>query len=95
MATVLVLYALFSKADYSRRKASAFVGSGLVVAAGLAVLAANFDAAGLVAVLLSTGAGAIGGWVAGIGYARAGGNEMIPPGAVLREPEQPRGSRGR
>ena len=93
-ATALVLYALFSKDDYARRKGSAFVGTGLVVAAGLVVLIAGFDAAGLVSLLLSTGAGAAGGWVAGIGYARAGGNEMIPPGAVLRDPEQTQGSRG-
>lgn len=87
-ASALVLYALFSKDDYARRKALAFAGSGLALGAGLVVLVAGFDAAGLVSVLLSTGAGAIGGWVAGIGYARAGGDEMIPPGAVLREPRQ-------
>lgn len=87
-ATALVLYALFSKADYPRRKALAFLGSGIAVGAGIAVLLAGFDAAGLVSGLLSTGAGAVGGWVAGIGYARAGGDEMIPPGAVLREPRR-------
>jgi hypothetical protein len=94
-ATALVLYALFSKDDYAQRKVLAFVGSGLVLGAGLVVLVAGFDAAGLVSVLLSTGAGAIGGWVAGIGYARAGGDEMIPPGAVLRDPGQPQRSNGR
>lgn len=94
-ATGMVLYALFSKAAYSRRKALAFAGSGLAVGAGLVVLLAGFDAAGLASALLSTGAGAVGGWVAGIGYARAGGEEMIPPGAVLRDPAQQRGGRGR
>jgi hypothetical protein len=93
-ATVLVLYALFSSSAYSKRKLSGFAGSGAALLAGLVVLIAGFDAAGLVAALLSTGAGAAGGWVAGIGYARAGGNEMIPPGAVLRrEPQPPEKSR--
>ncbi len=94
VAALGVLYALFSRDDYRRRRVAAFAGAGLVFGAGLVVLVAGFDMAGLVAALLSTGAGAIGGWVAGIGYARAGGNEMIPPGAVLREPEptQDRGS---
>jgi len=94
-ATALVLYSLFSKAPYSRRKVFAFVGSGLALGAGFAVLIPGFDAAGLVALVLSTGAGAVGGWVAGIGYARAGGEEMIPPGAVLRQPEPSRGRRRR
>lgn len=95
-ATVLVLAALFSKSDYSKRKLSGFAGSGVALLAGLVILIAGFDAAGLVAALLSTGSGAAGGWVAGIGYARAGGNEMIPPGAVLRqEPQTPERSRKR
>jgi hypothetical protein len=95
VATALVLYALFSGAAYARRKTAAFAGAGAALGAGLAVLIAGFDGAGLVAVSLSTGAGAIGGWVAGIGYARAGGNEMIPPGAVLREPDQGSSNTGR
>jgi hypothetical protein len=98
VATALVLYSMFSKADYPQRKLSGHAGAGMVLVAGLAVLIAGFDAAGLVAALLSTGAGAAGGWVAGIGYARAGGDEMIPPGAVLRqepaESERPRRGRG-
>lgn len=93
-ATALVLYALFSKSDYSKRKLSGFAGSGVALLAGLVVLIAGFDAAGLVAALLSTGAGAAGGWVAGIGYARAGGNEMIPPGTILLQPDSS-GSRRR
>lgn len=93
-AAALVLYALFSKATYHRRTLLAFTGSGLVIAGGLVVLIAGFDTAGLVSALLSTGAGAIGGWVGGIGYARAGGGEMIPPGAVLREPVQTQSGRG-
>ena len=87
-ATALVLYALFAKADYSRRYAFGVTGCALSLFAGAFVLLGDFDGAGLVCALISAGSGAIGGWVAGIGYARAGGNEMIPPGAVLREPEQ-------
>lgn len=92
-ATALVLYALYAKADYRRRRAAALAGAALVALAGIAILVAGFDLAGFVCVLLSTGAGAVGGWVAGIGYARAGGDEMIPPGAVIRAPEQGRGRR--
>jgi hypothetical protein len=36
----------------------------------------------VVVALVSTLAGAAGGWTAGMGHARAGGDEMIPPGAA-------------
>jgi hypothetical protein len=36
----------------------------------------------VVVALVSTLAGAAGGWTAGTGHARAGGDEMIPPGAA-------------
>lgn len=88
VAAALVLYALFAKADYAWRLVVGIAGCVLSLLAGAVVLAGDFDGAGLVCALISAGSGALGGWVAGIGYARAGGNEMIPPGAVLREPEQ-------
>lgn len=87
-ATALVLYALFSKASYAWRLLLGLVGIALAALSGAVVLVADFGAEGLACALISAGSGALGGWVAGIGYARAGGNEMIPPGAVLREPEQ-------
>lgn len=88
VAAALVLYALFAKADYAQRRAAGAGGCALSLLAGAVVLVGDFDDAGLACALISAGSGALGGWVAGIGYARAGGNEMIPPGAVLREPEQ-------
>ena len=88
LAAVLVLYALFSRTSYGIRRAVGVAGGVISFLAGMLVLAGDFDGAGLVCALISAGSCAVGGWVAGIGYARAGGNEMIPPGAVLREPEQ-------
>ena len=56
----------------------------LVGVPGLALLAADFDLILVVVALVSTLAGAAGGWTAGVGYARAGGDEMLPPGAAAR-----------
>ena len=90
IATVLVLYALYAtKADYGRRRSAVFVSAALALAAGLLVLAADPDGLGLAGALVSTLSGAVGGWVSGFGYARAGGNERIPPGSTIR-PSQPR-----
>ena len=90
ISTALVLYALYAtNADYGRRRRAVFVSAALALAAGLLVLAADPDGLGLVGALVSTLSGAVGGWVSGFGYARAGGNEMIPPGSTIR-PSQPR-----
>ena len=90
MATALVLYALYTtSAAYERRRRAALASAALALVAGLLVLAADPDGLGLVGALVSTLSGAVGGWVSGFGYARAGGNEMIPPGSTIR-PRQPR-----
>jgi hypothetical protein len=90
VATGLVIYALYSKnADFDRRLRLAVVGAVLAALAGLGVVATDFDPLGVLGALISTLAAAIGGYVSGSGYARAGGNDMIPPGADI----QPRRSR--
>jgi hypothetical protein len=87
-ATGLVIFALYTKrADFERRRRLALVGSGLAVLAGLAVVVTGFDPLGVAGVLISTVSGAIGGYVGGSGYARAGGDEMIPPGGEIRRRE--------
>ena len=52
--------------------------------AGLGVVVTDFDALGIAGALISTLSGAIGGYVSGAGYARAGGDDMIPPGAEIQ-----------
>jgi hypothetical protein len=90
VATGLVIYALYSRnADFERRRNLAVVGAVLAVVAGLAVVATDFDLLGVLGAVISSLAAAVGGYVSGAGYARAGGDEMIPPGAEI----QPRGLR--
>ena len=84
-ASGLVLYALFARdADFERRRNLVLVGAAIAVVAGLAVLLSDFDPLAIIGALASTTAAALAGWVGGVGYSRAGGEEMIPPGAVLR-----------
>ncbi len=83
VAAALVLYALFAGgAEVRRRRRLVLVAALLVGVTGLALLAADFDPILVVVALVSTLAGAAGGWTAGMGHARAGGDEMIPPGAA-------------
>ncbi len=85
VATTLVLYALFAGgADFSRRRDLVLAGAAFAVVAGLAVLLSAFEPLAIVGALVSTVAAALAGWVGGIGYSRAGGDDMIPPGAALR-----------
>ena len=95
IATGLVIYALYSKnADFDRRLRLAIVGAVLAALAGLGVIVTDFDPLGVLGALVSTLAAAIGGYASGAGYARAGGNDMIPPGADI-QPRRPRGERRR
>jgi hypothetical protein len=92
IATGLVIYALYSKnADFNRRLRLAIVGAVLATLAGVGVVVTNFDPLGVLGAFVSTLAAAIGGYVSGAGYARAGGNDMIPPGTAI----QPRRTRSR
>ena len=87
VAAVLVLYAIFStRADFDRRQNLVLVGAALAIVAGLAVLVSDFEPLAIIGALISTVAAALAGWVAGLGYSRAGGDDMIPPGAVRRPP---------
>jgi hypothetical protein len=92
-ATLLVVFALYSrKAGLGRRQRLGALGAGLAVLAGAGLILSDPDVVGIVAVLISAVSGALAGWVGGAGgYARAGGDEMIPPGAVV----VPRGPRRR
>jgi hypothetical protein len=84
-ASGLVLYALFSgDAGFERRRNLVLAGAALALAAGLVVIVADFEPLAVVGALVSTAAAALAGWVAGVGYSRAGGDDMIPPGAVRR-----------
>lgn len=90
-AVVLVIMALYSKGtDPSRRWRLGLAGAGLAVLAGIGLVLSDPDAVGIAAVLISTVSAALAGWVGGAGgYARAGGDEMIPPGSTIR-PREPR-----
>ena len=90
-AAVLVVFALYSKGvGAPRRWRLGLAGAGLALLAGVGLVLSDPDGVGVAAALISTVAGALGGWVGGAGgYARAGGDEMIPPGSTI----QPRGHR--
>lgn len=89
-ATALVIYALYyTGADFARRRRAVLLAGALVLLAGLGVVATGFDPLGVAGALVSTLSGAAGGWVSGAGYARAGGDDLIPPGATI----VPRGPR--
>lgn len=91
VAAILVILALYSKSmDPSRRRRLGLLGGGLALLAGIGLVLSDPDAVGIVAALISAVSGALAGWVGGAGgYARAGGDEMIPPGSTIR----PRGPR--
>ena len=90
VTTALVLYGLFSTgSDFATRQRVVLIGGAVAVGAGIAVFMTGPSVVGIVGLLVMAIAGAAGGWAAGIGYARAGGDDMIPPGATIRR----RGSR--
>ncbi|MDP9426962.1 MAG: hypothetical protein M3P37_13280 [Actinomycetota bacterium] len=94
VATALVLYALYAtRAYYGRRRSAAFASAALALVAGLLVLVSDPDPLGIAGALVSTLSGAVGGWISGFGYARAGGNEMIPPGSTIRPSQSRRRTR--
>jgi hypothetical protein len=88
LATGLVVVALYSKgADFKLRRNLVLAGAALAVLAGLGVAVTDPDLLGVLGALISTLSGAIGGYVSGAGYARAGGDDMIPPGSRIRRRE--------
>ena len=85
-AAALLLYALFARETrMDRTRRAVLLAAVLVGVPGLALLVADFDLVRLFVALVSTLAGAAAGWTAGIGHARAGGDDMIPPGAVPKK----------
>jgi len=87
-ATGLVIFALYTRGvEFERRRNLVYAGAALAVLAGLGVVSTDPDPLGLGGALISTASGAIGGYVSGAGYARAGGDDMIPPGSEIRRRE--------
>jgi hypothetical protein len=58
-----------------------------MVAPGGIVLAFSGETLVVIGAVISAVAGAAAGWTGGIGYARAGGDDMIPPGATIKRRE--------
>jgi hypothetical protein len=86
----LLLYALFARGqDLRRRRLALLLAAALSVLSGAITFVVDFDQIALLGALISSASGAAGGYVGGIGYARAGGDAMIPPGSTIR----PRGTR--
>jgi hypothetical protein len=81
----LLLYALFATgSSFKRRQLMALLAACIATLSAALVLLLGFDILPL-GVLFSTVAATIGGLAGGVGYARAGGDEMIPPGAAREE----------
>ena len=94
LATGLVVFALYSRgANFERRRRLVYAGAAIAVLAGLGIVATDQDPLGVGGALISTLSGAIGGYVRGSGYARAGGDDMIPPGSEIQRREPRRKSR--
>lgn len=83
LATVIVLFSLnLRDANFQQRRRIAAAGAALALLAGLLVMLTGFDPLGVAGVVISTASATLGGWVGGFGYARAGGDEMLPPEAT-------------
>ena len=81
VAGLLLTYAVFpGNPDFHRRRQLVLISALLTGATGLVLLAFNFSWLQVFVAVVATLAGTAGGWTAGIGHARAGGEEMLPPG---------------
>ncbi|QYJ15151.1 hypothetical protein Rxycam_00965 [Rubrobacter xylanophilus DSM 9941] len=80
LSGVLLLYALFA-GDARRARRAVGAAALLALVSGGFVLALDGSWLAVASVVVSALSGAAAGWVAGFGYARAGGKEMLPPGA--------------
>lgn len=88
ISSSLILYALFSD-DPERGRKSVLVAAVLAALVGGVVLVSSGEALVIIGAVVSAVAGTAAGWTAGIGYARAGGDARIPPGATIK-PREPR-----
>ena len=79
-SSLLLVYAIFpGKPDGPQRQRLVLISAGLTGVTALILLILNFSLLQLFLLVVATLAGAAAGWTAGIGYARAGGEEMLPP----------------
>ncbi|MGI8650687.1 MAG: hypothetical protein ACR2KW_09965 [Rubrobacter sp.] len=92
VSSALILYALFSPETEKGRKA-VMVAAILALIGGVLLLVLDGTGLVIIGAIVSAVAGAAGGWTAGFGYARAGGAEMLPPGAT-EKPRARRAGRG-
>ncbi len=77
---LLLTYAVFpGKPGRKQRQTLVLASAALTGVTGLVLLAANFSFLQVFVAVVAVLAGAAAGWTAGIGYARAGGEEMLPP----------------
>ena len=78
---LLLAYAVFpGKLNTQQRRKLVLISAALTGTTGLVLLAFDFSLLQVFVAVVATLAGAAGGWTAGIGHARAGGEEMLPPG---------------
>jgi hypothetical protein len=85
----LLLYALFATGqDLKRRRWIVLLAVVISILSGAVALVLGFDLLLLLGAVFCTAAATIGGFVGGIGYTRAGGDAMLPPGALRRETGQ-------
>lgn len=90
----LLLYALFATERNLRwRRRVVLLAAALSMISGAVAFLVDFDPISLLGALVSTASAAAGGYVGGIGYARAGGDAMIPPGSTIRRKEPRRRTR--
>ncbi len=88
VSAVLLLFALFATGQrFERRWRIVLFAAALSTLSGVVALVLGFDLLGLLGALFCMAAAAAGGYVGGMGYARAGGDNMIPPGATIRPRE--------
>jgi hypothetical protein len=90
----LLLYALFANESSVRwRKRVVLLAAAISILSGTVAFLVDFDPISLLGLLVALASAAAGGYVGGIGYARAGGDAMIPPGSMIRRKEPRRTNR--
>lgn len=81
-AGFLLSYAVFpTKLSMQQRRRLVLISAALAGVTGLVLLILNFSLLQVFVAVIATLSGTAGGWTAGIGHARAGGEEMLPPSA--------------